>query len=121
MSKITGKARVAQKAAKLNIRTGDTVVVISGKYRDRNQQRKVLRVVPSQGKVVVEGVNVVKDVQKATSAAVEAGIVEKTMPIDASNVMLVDPKSGKASRVRLVKGADGKRVRVSVKSGEPIS
>ena len=109
-----------EKTAKMNIRTGDTVVVISGKSRDRATPRKVLGVIPKDGKLLVEGVNVVKDIRKATSAGSESGIVEKTMPIDASNVALVDPKSGKATRVRLVKGADGKRQRVSVKSGEVI-
>lgn len=107
-------------APKLNIRKGDKVIVISGKSRDRNTPREVIGVLPREGKVLVEGVNVVKDVKRATAAGQETGIVEKTMPINASNVALVDPKSGKATRVRLEVGADGKRQRVSVKSGEVI-
>ncbi len=108
-------------AKKINIRTGDSVVVLSGKYRDRKTPRKVLSVLRDKGKLIVEGVNVVKDMpsKRAQQAGGEQGITEKTMPIDASNVMLVDAK-GVPSRIRLVKGEDGKRARVSVKSGETI-
>ena len=111
--------------AKVNIRTGDDVIVITGKNRDRTKVRKVLKVLTAEGKVVVEGVNVVKDTVKPRgnarpSGINEAGIVEKALPIDASNVQLVDPKTGKATRIRLVKDAAGRRQRVSVKSGETI-
>jgi large subunit ribosomal protein L24 len=111
------------KSAKLNIRKDDMVVVISGKSRDRKTPRKVLQVLPKEGKVVVEGVNVVKDApSKRARAAGQAneGITEKAMPINASNVMLIDPKSNTATRVKRVKGEDGKVTRVSVKSGETI-
>ncbi len=107
---------------KLSIRKGDKVVVISGKNRDRNTPKTVLEVLPKKGKVIVEGVNVMKDTPgKKQQQDASVGIVEKPMPIDASNVMLVDPKSGKATRVKRVKGEDGKVTRVSVKSGETIS
>lgn len=110
------------KPAKLNIRKGDQVVVISGKNRDRKTPKTVLEVLPKKGKVVVEGVNVMKDTpnKRQQQQGGEQGITEKAMPIDASNVMLVDPKSGKATRVKRVKGADGKVSRVSIKSGETI-
>ncbi|MBW3635079.1 MAG: 50S ribosomal protein L24 [Armatimonadetes bacterium] len=108
-------------AKKINIRKDDMVVVLSGKYRDRKTPRKVLSVIRDKGKLIVEGVNVVKDMpnKRQQQAGGEQGITEKTMPIDASNVMLVDAK-GVPSRIRLVKGEDGKRARVSVKSGESI-
>ena len=108
-------------APKMAIRTGDMVVVLSGKYKDRKTPRKVTSVLREQGKVIVEGVNVVKDMpsKKTQQQGGEQGITEKTMPINASNVMLVDSK-GVPSRIRLVKGEDGKRTRVSVKSGETI-
>lgn len=108
-------------APKINIRKDDMVVVLSGKYRDRKTPRKVLSVLRDKGKVIVEGVNVVKDTpnKRNRQGGEDTGITEKTMPIDASNVQLVDSK-GVPSRVRLVKGEDGKRTRVSVKSGETI-
>ena len=108
-------------APKINIRKDDMVVVLSGKYRDLKTPRKVISVLRDKGRVIVEGVNVVKDMpsKKTQQAGGEQGITEKTMPIDASNLMLVDSK-GVPSRIRLVKGEDGKRTRVSVKSGERI-
>jgi len=113
--------KTATAPAKLNIRKGDQVVVISGKSRDRKTPKTVLEVLPKKGKVIVEGVNVMKDTpNKRSQQGTDAGITEKAMPIDASNVMLVDPKSGKPTRVKRVKGTDGKMTRVSVKSGETI-
>jgi large subunit ribosomal protein L24 len=108
-------------APKINIHKDDMVVVLSGKYRDRKTPRKVLSVLRDKGKVIVEGVNVVKDTpnKRTRQGGEDTGITEKTMPIDASNVQLVDAK-GVPSRIRLVKGEDGKRTRVSVKSGETI-
>ncbi|RYG69954.1 50S ribosomal protein L24 [bacterium] len=108
-------------APKIQIRKDDLVVVLTGKYKDRKTPRKVLSVLRDTGKVLVEGVNVVKDAPSKQSqrAGDATGLTEKTMPIDASNVQLVDSK-GVPTRVRLVKGEDGKRTRVSVKSGETI-
>lgn len=109
--------------AKLNIRKGDKVLVISGKYRDVKTPREVLSVFPGDNKVIVEGVNVVKDTPSRQQRAQDssAAISEKTMPIHASNVALIDPKSGKPTRIRRTKGTDGKVQRVAVKSGEPIA
>lgn len=110
----------------LHIRTGDTVIVISGGGRSK-QPRTVLGVLPRQGKVIVEGVNVMKDSQsqKNKQGGRQAGIneqnyVEKPFPIDVSNVALVDPKSGKPTRVKFRKSSDGKLERVAVKSGQTI-
>jgi large subunit ribosomal protein L24 len=109
-------------AAKINIRKDDMVVVLTGKYKDRKTPRKVLSVLRDKGTVIVEGVNVVKDMpsKRTQQAGGEQGITEKTMPIQASNLQLVDPTTGTPTRVRLVKGEDGKRTRVSVKSGATI-
>lgn len=104
--------------AKLQIRKGDRVKVISGNYKDH--EGSVLSVDPEKGRVVVQGVNVRKRHRKPTAAVPEGGIVEFEAPIHASNVMLLDPRSGDPTRVRSKVGTDGKRERVSVKSGQVI-
>ncbi|MDQ3812515.1 MAG: 50S ribosomal protein L24 [Armatimonadota bacterium] len=118
------KNKQNQKRRSLHIRTGDEVIVISGEDRSKTP-RKVLSVLPKQGKVIVEGVNMMKDHQKnrpantRTSGINQQGIIEKACPIDISNVALVDPKSKKSTRIRM-KDQDGKKVRVAVKSGETV-
>jgi len=91
------------------LKKGDQVQVLSGK--DRGKKGKILRVLPGKGKVVVERVNVAKRHQRATQKF-QGGIIEKPMPIDDSNVMLVCAKCGEASRVKSGKLADGTRVRM---------
>lgn len=81
----------------MNVRKGDTVKVITGKYRDKKGEVKTT--IADTHKVVVEGVNVVKKHMKARSAVRQAGIVEIEKPIDISNVMLVCPTCGEAVRV----------------------
>ena len=103
---------------KLHIAKGDTVRVISGEHRGK--EGKVLRVYPKEFRVEVEGVNIVKKHKRAASANEESGIVELTAPINASNVMLLDPKSGEPTRVRRRLDKDGTAERVAVKSGQPI-
>ena len=109
----------------MNIRTGDTVLVISGEGRSKTP-RKVLGVLPKEGKVLVEGVNVMKDSQKnrnksgRASGINEQDFIEKPFPIDRSKVALIDPQSKKRTRVKIKTEADGKRVRVAGKSGETI-
>ena len=109
----------------MNIRTGDTVLVISGEGRSKTP-RKVLGVLPKEGKVLVEGVNVMKDSQKnrnksgRASGINEQDFIEKPFPIDRSKVALIDPQSQKRTRVKIKTEADGKRVRVAGKSGETI-
>ncbi|HSX94327.1 MAG TPA: 50S ribosomal protein L24 [Hydrogenophaga sp.] len=99
------------------IRTGDEVIVIAG--RDKGKRGKVLSRTDEQH-VVVEGVNVVKKHAKPNPMkGITGGIVEKTMPIDQSNVAIFNAVTGKADRVG-VKVADGKRVRVYKSSGEQI-
>lgn len=98
------------------IKKGDTVKVLTG--RDKGKTGTVTQVLPKEDRVVVEGVNVVKRHQRATQQT-QGGIIEKNAPIHVSNVALVDPKSGDATRVGF-KVEDGKKVRVAKKSGEVI-
>lgn len=105
--------------AKMNIKKGDTVVVISGK--DKGVQGKVLTAFPKTDRVVVEKVNVVKKHKKPRSQRDMGGIIEQEAAINASNVMLVCPKCGKATRAahKLVEdGAKVKSIRVCKKCGE---
>ena len=98
------------------IRKGDNVVVLAGK--DKSRIGQVLRVMPKEGKAVVQGINVVRRHTKQ-SAQSEGGIIAREAPIDLSNLSIVDPKDGKPTRVGfLVK--DGKKVRVAKRSGEVI-
>jgi large subunit ribosomal protein L24 len=104
--------------AKMSIRKGDRVKVISGNHK--GTEGTVMRVEREKNRVVVQGVNVRKRHRKPTAAVPEGGIVEFEAPIHASNVMLLDPKTGEPTRVRSVVGADGKRERVSARSGQAI-
>jgi large subunit ribosomal protein L24 len=97
------------------IRKGDTVVVVRGD--DKGKRGKVTRVLPQSGKVVVEGVNMIKKHLKAVPDR-PGGILEVEAPLDASKVMPVDPETGKPTRVRMVV-KEGKKVRVA-KSGAEI-
>lgn len=109
----------------MQIKTGDTVVVITGKDKFTKDKKgnivpttgKVLKVYPATNKVVVEGVNIVKKHQKPTQTNQQGGIVEVEAPIDASNVMLLDPKTGKPTRVGIKIDEQGNKIRVAKKSG----
>lgn len=103
---------------KLKIKKGDTVVVISG--NSKGQKGKVLGIIRDTDRAIVEGVNMVKKHTKPNSASPQGGIVEQEAPVHISNLMLVDAKSGEATRVGRRAGADGKLVRYSKKSGEEI-
>ncbi len=100
----------------MNIHTGDTVIVKTGK--DRGKTGKVLRAYPKTNSVVVVGVNIVKKHTRAKKTNQKGQIVDKPMPLDVSNVGLIDPKTKKATRVRIVE-EKGKRTRVSM-SGATI-
>jgi large subunit ribosomal protein L24 len=103
---------------KLHVAKGDTVRVIRGD--SRGKEGKILHVYPKQFRVVVEGVNIVKKHKRATTPQGESGIIEFPAPIAASNVMLLDPKSGHPTRVRRRKDKDGTVERIAVRSGQPI-
>jgi large subunit ribosomal protein L24 len=104
-------------AAKLKIRKGDRVVVLTGK--DKGKSGDVVAVIPKENRAVVSGVNVARRHQRQ-SAGQEGGIVSKEMPIHVSNLAHVDPKDGKATRVGYQTLDDGKKVRVARRSGEVI-
>lgn len=101
----------------MKIRKNDNIIVIAGK--DKGKKAKVLKVFPSLDRVLVEGVNVVKRHRKGSKGGKKGEIVEVTTPIHVSNVALLDPKSGKATRVK-VKTVDGKKIRIASKSGAEI-
>lgn len=103
---------------KLSIKKGDQVVVIAGK--DRGKRGKVLEVQPKDQRVLVEKVNIVSKHRKADRNNRQGGILQKEAPLHVSNVMLIDPKTDKGTRVRRMQLADGKGVRVSKRSGEVI-
>ena len=103
---------------KTRIVKGDTVRVMRGD--DKGKEGKVLRVFLKKGRVMVEGVNIVKKHRKARRAEEQSGIIEMTAPIHLSNVMLLDPKSGKPTRIRARIDTDGTKERISVKSGDAI-
>ena len=107
-------------AAKLKIRRDDQVLVISGK--DRGKTGRVLEVDPAKERVFVEGLNIVKRHQRPRAGGPNpdpGGVIEKPGPIHISNVMLIDPSDNKPTRVGVVR-EDGKRFRVSRKSGERL-
>lgn len=115
---------MAQKAGihhgnKLHVKKGDKVIVLSGKHK--GQTGKVLRALPKEAKVLVEGINVlVKNVKPQRQLGQTEGSREKReVALHASKVALVDPETGKATRVR-ANVVDGKKVRVAVKSGKNI-
>ncbi|MBS6025582.1 MAG: 50S ribosomal protein L24 [Paeniclostridium sordellii] len=101
----------------MRVKKGDTVVVIAGK--DKGKKGTVTKVFTKTNKVLVEGVNVITKHQKPTAVNPQGGIINKEAPIHISNIMPVDPETGKGTRVRF-EVKDGQKVRVSVKSGKEI-
>ena len=101
----------------MRVKREDTVVVIAGK--DKGKTGKVVKVFPKTNKVIVEGVNVVTKHQKPSAINPQGGIINREAPIHISNVMPLDPETGKGTRVRF-EMKDGKKVRVAVKSGKEI-
>ena len=105
--------------ATLKIKKGDTVFVLAGNSKD-NKPHRVLEILPEQGKAIVEGVTIVSKSTKPNAKAPQGGIIKKEAPIDLSNLAVVDPKSGKPTRVGFRFDENGKKVRYSKKSGEEI-
>lgn len=101
----------------MKIKKGDQVIVTTG--RDKGKQGEVLRAMPKTNKVVVQGVNMVKRHTRPSQTSA-GGIISKESPIDVSNVALIDPETGKATRVGF-KVVDGEKVRVAKKSGKVIA
>ena len=102
------------------ITKGDTVMIMRGNKKDKGKTGKVMRVFLKTGRVLIEGVNIVKKHTRATRPEETGGIIEKPAPVSLSKVMLIDPKSGKPTRIRARIDTDGTKERVSVKSGDVI-
>ncbi|MEE8060611.1 MAG: 50S ribosomal protein L24 [Gemmatimonadales bacterium] len=106
----------------MHITKGDTVEIISG--NDKGKRGRVIRAYPETGRITIEGVNIRKKHQKpkqsGDGSVSEGGIIELPLPIDHSNVMLIDPKSGEPTRIRKQRDKDGTVERIAVKSGQSI-
>ena len=100
------------------IKKGDNVIVIAG--GNKGKQGKVLTVFPEKDRVIVEGVAMVSKHTKPNAKNPQGGIIKQEAAIHVSNVALIDPKSGKATRISYKVNEDGKKVRVAKKSGEEI-
>ena len=103
---------------KLHIKKGDEVIILAGK--DKGQKGKVLKVLVKEQKVIVEGWNMVSKSSKPSAKNPQGGIIKIEAPIHISNLSLIDPKSGKATRIAIKVNEDGKKVRIAKKSGEEI-
>src|SRR5215831_19503514 len=101
-------------AMKLKIKKGDRVVVITG--RDKGKQGEVLKVLPKEGRVLVQGVNIAKRHTRPSTANPSGGILDKEMPIHISNVAHLDPGSGKPTRVGYKLQDDGRKIRIARRS-----
>lgn len=108
---------------KMKIRKGDTVEVITGRFEDKGKRGEIIRVLPKENRVVVQGVNLRTKHQRQVQAQgrnISPGKIRFEAPIDLSNVMLVCPKCGKATRVGISRGEDGKSLRVCKKCNAAI-
>ena len=104
--------------SKLHIKKDDTVIVLAGE--DKDKTGKVLKVLVDKNRAIVEGINIVSKSAKPSAKNPQGGIVKQEAPIHISNLSLVDPKSGKATRIAIKTTEDGKKVRIAKKSGEEI-
>lgn len=105
--------------AKLKLKKGDEVIVITGK--DKGRKGTILQAIPAENRVVVGGVNVATRHRKPDRANPNGGIVKEEKSIHVSNVALVDPKDGKATRVGFKTNKDGSKQRVAKRSGETVN
>ena len=103
---------------KLHIKKGDTVVVLSGE--DKGKTGKVLKVLKEKQRAIVEGVNIVTKSAKPSAKNPQGGFTKIEAPIHISNLSLIDPKSGKPTRIAIKVNDDGKKVRIAKKSGQEI-
>ena len=110
-------ARDAQRV-RLHVTKGDHVRVMRGD--DKGKEGKVLRVFPKTGRVVIDGVNIVKRHRRARKPEEKSEIVDMPAPVHASKLMLLDPKSGQPTRVRMRIDTDGTKERIAVKSGDSV-
>ncbi len=101
----------------MNFKVGDKVVVIAGSNKGKNG--KIIKTLKKENRVVVEGVNIVKKHQKPTGMNA-GGIIEVEAPIHASNVMIIDPKTNKRTRIGHTTDKNGKKIRITKKSNEKL-
>ena len=104
--------------SKLHIKKGDTVYVLAGE--DKGQQGRVLSVQAAKNRAIVEGINIVSKSTKPSAKHPQGGIVKMEAPINISNLALIDPKSGKPTRIGIRINEKGEKVRYAKKSGEEI-
>lgn len=102
----------------MKLKKGDKVIVIAGK--ERGQSASIVRIISKKNQVVLDGLNLVKRHRRATRQGGKGQIVDKPMPIHASNVMILDPKDGKRTRITIKRGKDGARERMAVNSGQTL-
>lgn len=104
--------------SKLHIKKNDTVVVLAGE--DKGKTGKVLKVLVKENRAIVENVNIISKSAKPSAKNPQGGIIKQEAPIHISNLSLIDPKSGKPTRISIKITEDGKKIRVAKKSGEEI-
>ena len=102
----------------MKLKKGDKVLVIAGK--SKGQSGAIVRVLVRDNMVLLDGINLVKRHRRPSAQNRKGQIIDKPMPIHASNVMLMDPKTGKPTRIKITRSKDGARERVAVKSGESL-
>jgi large subunit ribosomal protein L24 len=102
----------------MKLRKGDRVRVLSGK--DRGDEGEIMRVLPKEGKVIVEGVNVAKKHQRATRATMQGGIIDKDMPMPISAVAIVSPGDGKPTRIGYRIDDAGNKIRICKRTGADL-
>jgi len=102
----------------MKIKKGDKVVVLSGK--DRGKEGEVSFVFPKDGRVIVDGVNISKKHQRPTRETMQGGIIDKEMPMSASNVAVISPQDGKPTRVGYRIANDGSKVRICRRTGSDL-
>ena len=106
--------------SKLHIKKGDTVMVLTGDSRDRGNTGQVLQVLVDENRAIVEGGRIISKHTKPSAKNPQGGIVKQEAPIHISNLSLIDPKSGKPTRVGIKRTEDGNKIRIAKKSGEEI-
>ena len=102
----------------MKIKKGDRVIVLTGK--DRGKSGEVIRTLPKEGKVIVDGVNVAKKHQRATRATVQGGIIDKDMPMPVSSVAIISPGDGRPTRVGYRYDDQGRKVRICRRTGADL-
>ena len=99
----------------MKIKKGDKVRVLAGK--DRGKEGNVSRAMPAENKVIVDGVNIAKRHQKPTNATMQGGIIDKAMPVEASNVAVLSPSDGRPTRIGYRYNDAGEKVRICKRTG----